>query len=324
MNNDTLIKNMLEKSEEALLMSIEIFNKPTVKYRVEGFAYFICNAWELLLKAKMIEKFGEESIYYPKKQNRTLSLSDCVKKIFINENDPIRKNLEIIIDLRNTSTHFVIQELETLYAPFFQSCLINYSQKLSDFFNEDITKKINGSYMTLITNFDDTKDTDILGKYGEKIFDKFLQTKKDANLILESSRNDKLAISININAKLVKDESKAGFTFRIAKEGETPIAVIKEPKDINTQYPFNESKAIERINNILLKKGINIKLNSYQYRELCKFFNLYNNLEFCYPVLIDKAPRKIFSLNVVNFIVSKIETDIKIIDIAIAENKKKS
>lgn len=42
--NDELINNMLDKSEEAFLMAIEIYNKPTIKYRLEGFAFFICNA----------------------------------------------------------------------------------------------------------------------------------------------------------------------------------------------------------------------------------------------------------------------------------------
>ena len=39
-----LINSMLTKSQEAFLMSIEIYNKPTIKYRLEGFAFFICNA----------------------------------------------------------------------------------------------------------------------------------------------------------------------------------------------------------------------------------------------------------------------------------------
>ena len=38
--NDELINNMLDKSDEAFLMAIEIYNKPTIKYRLEGFAFF--------------------------------------------------------------------------------------------------------------------------------------------------------------------------------------------------------------------------------------------------------------------------------------------
>ncbi len=69
-------------------MSIEIYNKPSIKYRVEGFSFFICNAWELMLKAHLIKTQGENSIYYPNKQNRTISLENCIKIIFTNKKDP--------------------------------------------------------------------------------------------------------------------------------------------------------------------------------------------------------------------------------------------
>ena len=59
-----LEKNILNKAIEAFILGIEIYNKPTIKYRVEGFSFFICNAWELMLKAHIIKKFGNKEIYY--------------------------------------------------------------------------------------------------------------------------------------------------------------------------------------------------------------------------------------------------------------------
>lgn len=73
---------LLEKSKEAFILAIEIYNKPTIKYRVEGFSLFICNAWELMLKAYMTKVFGENSIYYRDNPNRTLSLENCIEKSF--------------------------------------------------------------------------------------------------------------------------------------------------------------------------------------------------------------------------------------------------
>ena len=55
---------LLTKSKEAFILAIEIYNKPTIRYRVEGFSFLICNAWELMLKAYLIKKEGESSIYY--------------------------------------------------------------------------------------------------------------------------------------------------------------------------------------------------------------------------------------------------------------------
>lgn len=62
-------EQLIDKSKEAFIMAIEIYNKPSIKYRLEGFSFFICNAWELMLKAYMMNKYGENSIYYQGKSN---------------------------------------------------------------------------------------------------------------------------------------------------------------------------------------------------------------------------------------------------------------
>ena len=64
MSSMDLPTQLLDKSKEAFTMAIELYNKPTIHYRVEGFAMFICNAWELMLKAQQrsfTTKFGKNS-----------------------------------------------------------------------------------------------------------------------------------------------------------------------------------------------------------------------------------------------------------------------
>lgn len=95
---------LIEKSKECFTMAIEIYNKPTIKYRVEGFSLFICNAWELMLKSYLIKRDGMSSIYYKDNPNRTISLETCLRKIFTNDKTPLRVNLEKLLN-------FVIQVL---------------------------------------------------------------------------------------------------------------------------------------------------------------------------------------------------------------------
>src|ERR1700733_8482097 len=45
---------LLQNAEAALISAIEIYNKPTFAYREETFAILALNAWELLLKAKLL------------------------------------------------------------------------------------------------------------------------------------------------------------------------------------------------------------------------------------------------------------------------------
>ena len=58
-------ERLLEKSQEAFILAIELFNRPTIRYRVEGCAFFLCNAWELMLKAYLIKRDGYKSIFLP-------------------------------------------------------------------------------------------------------------------------------------------------------------------------------------------------------------------------------------------------------------------
>lgn len=76
--NDLYLR-LKDKSIEALLVAIELYNKPTIKYRIEGFSFMICNAWELLLKAYIIKNEGELAIYYSDKPDRSISLETAVK-----------------------------------------------------------------------------------------------------------------------------------------------------------------------------------------------------------------------------------------------------
>ena len=118
MTND-LINKLLSKSQEAFILGIEIYNKPTITYRIEGFSFFICNAWELLLKAILLKTKGSNSIYYKNNPDRTLNLENCIKQVMTNDKDPVRLNLEQIINLRNTSTHFITEEYEQIRLLFF-------------------------------------------------------------------------------------------------------------------------------------------------------------------------------------------------------------
>ena len=94
---ENTVNRLIDKSIESFLMAIEVYNKPTIHYRIEGFSMFICNAWELLLKAHMMNTQGERSIYYKDNPNRTLSLENCIEKVFTNRKAHLRLNLEKII-----------------------------------------------------------------------------------------------------------------------------------------------------------------------------------------------------------------------------------
>mgnify|MGYP004509932033 FL=1 len=317
---DELIEKMFEKSQEAFLLAIEIYNKPTIKYRLEGFAFFICNAWELLLKAYIIKNNGMNTIYYKNKPERSISLTDCIKKVFTNEKDPTRKNLEIIVDLRNTSTHFIIKEMETIYLPFLQANTLNYSQKLFDFFNIDITKNIDTSFLSLATNNANLSDTEILSKYGNEIFNRYKKVKNETTSLLENEKNNKLAINVNLNLKVVKNAKDAQLTFSISKDAENSLYFVDKIKDINTTYPYSQKNARELIMNNLKRRNIDINLHQSNFNLICNKYNLKNNEDYFYYHNLSK--RYTCSQKLIDFVTNLLLENPKLIEHIKLEIKK--
>lgn len=119
-----LKKKSLDKIIEAFMMDIEIYNKTSIQYRVERFIIFMCNARELMLKAYIFKREGNKHIYFKDKPGRTISLINCIEKVFTNNKDTLRINLEKIIELRDQSTHLITEEYEMVYVPLFQSSIL--------------------------------------------------------------------------------------------------------------------------------------------------------------------------------------------------------
>ena len=184
-------ERLLSKSQEAFILAIELFNRPTIRYRVEGCAFFLCNAWELMLKAYLIKRDGYESIFYPGKTQRTLSLADCIKKVMTNDKDPVRLNLESIDELRNTGTHFVVEEYEITYGPIFQANIHNYDDKLRDWHSIEICDSIPDNYLVLSVNRTNLDGETLRAKYTPEVAARLLRMQTSIDQTAEVENNIK-------------------------------------------------------------------------------------------------------------------------------------
>lgn len=315
---DSIITKLLDKSQEAFIMAIEIYNKPTLRYRVEGFSFFICNAWELLLKAYMLHI--NQPIYYKDDNSRTLSLEACIKKILTNENDPLRQNLEKVVELRNISTHYITEEYELIYIPLFQSCVINYTNKLLAYFNIDITDKLGMNFLTLSVRLADIDENEIKARYPVELANKLLHTKNDIDLSIPAAGNDKYAIKVTHDWALVKNPKHATATFAIAKNASEATYIMKQTIDPQNSYPFKLKKCLDLINKWIIKESINFispstpteipsRFTRHHFDLFCKFYSIKTNKDFTYIYDLYKQPSFSYSQKAIDFIKTEIKKD---------------
>lgn len=307
-NDSNLLKLLLEKSKEAFIMSVEIYNKPTIKYRVEGFSFFICNAWELMLKAHILNKLGNNSIYYKDNPNKTISLSECIKKVFTNDKDPLRINLEKIIELRDTSTHFVTTEYEMIYVPLFQACLFNFNEKMQQFHNIDMSEIIPQNFLTLTTNMKSFNELEIRAKYPEELTNHIVQTQIELNELIEEN-NSNFAIKIEHYHYITKNKNEATEILNIDNNSSDNVKVIKELKDPNVTHKYTMKKLNQEVSKKLNKLGITIEFNQYHFRLFANYYNMKNNPKFCYVNTIGRTPTYSYSLQAIDFIVEEFKKD---------------
>ena len=311
-----LEERLLEKSKEAFCMAIELYNKPTIRYRIEGFAIFICNAWELMLKAHMLKSMGNKSIYYPDNPNRTLTLENCIQRIFTNNKDPLRKNLEKIIELRNTSTHFITEDYEMVYVPLFQACILNFNEKMMTFHNIDMTTIIPQNFLSLSVSMKALSETEIIAKYPEEIANKILDMKNKIDELSLENNSAKFAIHIEHYHYITKHKEQATSTVKIDNSADPSIKIVKELKDPNNTHGLTAKACISKIRERLSKEkielfynGNTVKFTSFHFTNFCKHFSIKENGRFCYVHKQFSTPQYSYSLQAVEFIFDELKKD---------------
>jgi len=308
---------LLDKSVEAFILGLEIYNKPTIKYRVEGFSFFICNAWELMLKSKIIK--DGNTIYYPNEPDRTISLLEAIKKVYTDKRQPLRINLEKIIELRNISTHFVTDDYEIVYAPFFQASVLNFIEQIQRFHGRDITKLISQSFLTLSVNQNELTTEEIRAKYSPEMANKLINVKEDLEVLQKDHTSNDLYIPIRHELIITRDKESADFSVAIDRDSDSNVRYLKELINPNHKFTLSFKNVIRAVNKQIKTKNISFKyidskgdntFNSYTLNLLNGFYNLKNDNKYCYEF----AETHRYSQQIVNFIIGEIQKDANLIE----------
>jgi len=310
---ENMYKRLVDKSIEAFIMGLEIYNKPTIRYRIEGFSFFIVNAWELALKAVLLDR--GETIYYKDKPDRTLSVDKVVQRVYTDKNTRIRLNLEKIIELRNISTHYITEDYEVKYAPLFQACVINYVNEMARFHDVDITKYIPQNFLTLSVNYEPLTTEEIRMKYSPEIAEKLIMQANEIDVLSSAYDSDKFAINIRQNLYITKKKSEADFTVSIDSTSGTKVTPIKELKDPANTHKYSYSNVITAVNERLKKQHIKLSysggFNQYVLNMVIDFYDVKGNTKYAYEHVIGRQRSFTYSQQFIDFILKEIEKNPK-------------
>lgn len=274
-----IIKRCLEKAIDSSLLAVETYNKPAVKFKSGGYIILMHIAWTALFHAAFFKR-KIKPFYRKPENNRFLiidgdnkywELNTCLEKYYQSDtNNPVRKNLEFFIKLRNKVEHKSIPEIDSNIFGECQASLFNFDQFIEKEFGERYcirealsfslqmfpskeslsaaikTNSVANNVFTFINNYRSSISTDII-ESGHFSFKAFLIQ------IANHQNSDTLPIQFIQWDKLTEEEkTKARKVVAMVKQKQTEVPVINgdlfKPKDI-------VQKVQEGLGNRSIQKG---------------------------------------------------------------------
>jgi hypothetical protein len=245
-----LAKPLLSKSRDNMILALELYNRPSLVNRIDGFAMLFCAAWEQLLKARSCEEDGEASIFRAAKPGRTpetRSLRELVESRYPVQS-PVRRNLMRIVDLRDQATHLLLPELLGTASRLFQSGVSNYAEEFRDFSKQGFLSSPTAGLLTLVNDEPEPSLVQLTTKYGPDVSRQLHEMMKEINTEIASVSDTRFAIPIEY--KLVFSKSPADADIAVSTVSDvanTSVLVVEKPVDPARRCPHTTAKAAELI-----------------------------------------------------------------------------
>ena len=264
---------LLDSSVDACIAAVEVYNKPDFKHREESFAILMLNAWELLLKARIVKASkgvlkaielweprdrkggkGKTTKVYPKKNRAgnimTISLPkalDIVRQYKTdNVDQPCVENLHLLMEIRDNAVHFinVSARLGQRVQEVGAASLRNYMKAAEKWFGYDFTR-YNFYLMPLAFHYPRDAEVAKLGAGKaqiKRLLDYFAKT-ESAN---PSDETRDFNVTLRIEMKFVRTSEVDAEAVRITTDPAAP-AVRVEEEDVLKRYPWDFDTLVKRM-----------------------------------------------------------------------------
>lgn len=256
---------VLEKSVAAAVSAIEVYNKPDFRHREETFSVLMVNAWELLLKSKILKENSNDLRSIQVVERRRLKNGGFSKRGYVRKNrsgNPVtvsmgqairilakeaslaldtrlENNLFLLVEIRDNSIHFVNKDLglRSRLQEVGTACLKNYMQLVLQWFDYDLSKY--NFYLMPLSFFHeaDVVESLSIAKHNEQTRNllKYLENVKEQH---PSDVDQPYNATLSIETKFVRSSSDEALKVQYTTDPSAPQVRITE-EDAFKRYPFD-------------------------------------------------------------------------------------
>lgn len=263
---------LVAKSRAACLSAVETYNRASVLYREETFAILMINAWELLLKARVMrEGGGKASALHELKPRRkkdgnpsklkevkrtrsgapmTIGIDRCWKLVSTYPKDRIDQsciaNIEALVEIRDSATHFVATDtlLRKKLTEISLAAVRNYVTAAQAWFKVSFSDL---NIASIPISFDlDQKEVDAVAKKSSDAVTKFLvhMQKVEASLAKETSD---YAFTVRIDFDLIKKKDDSAIKATVVGGADADLKLFVEGDKVPPGFDWTYDELIAKL-----------------------------------------------------------------------------
>jgi len=266
---------LLNKAVEAAVAAIEIYNKPAFCYREEAFSILMLNAWELLLKARILKESGnnmrsievwaavrkKDGTHSIKRHTPTVNRTGNVMTIGITSatakvrsyerdgiDDAVQKNLDLLMEIRDNAVHLNNKShgLRKRVQEVGSGALRNFASATMAWFGKDLSAH-NFSIMPLAfetpqgilkTAFDD-RERGAAGKLVKLI------SEQQAEIPFDPARP--FNVGVQIEMRFVRTVAPEAIVVQLGPPAPGAIPVVVTEEQALAAYPWEYSDLVKML-----------------------------------------------------------------------------
>lgn len=262
-----IYSKLLDKAVAAITSAVEVYNKPGFQYRDETFSLLALNAWELLLKARLVQISGgkQRAIFvYEKRKTKTgaWSSKEYLKRSRSNNPltigirgaagkldthapsklpDAVKNNLEVLIEVRDCAAHYFSSSL-ALRRQLLEvgvASIRNFVWLARKWFGRDLSQELQ---ILLPIGFISAGGTVVVASAEERRLLKCIGELAAASTASETSD---LHFQTGIEIQLKKSGSTESPAVKITNDPTaTPVVLVEE--NLAALFPWTYDELIKR------------------------------------------------------------------------------
>jgi hypothetical protein len=237
---------LLNKSREATLSAVQIFNNPNITFKAETFIVLMNIAWTYLLHAYYrsinVDYRHYKAVGKRRKFNRTKNgaykcweLERCLNEILSPIDKNTSNNLRFLIGIRHEIEHQMTTRIDDYLSARFQACCLNYNDYIKKLFGDKygIEKYLSVSLQFSSLSEEQARTLDDLKGLPKNIY-KFIEG-FDGPLTDEEYNSPQYAYRVLFIAKTVNRKGQADQVIefvksdsKLAQKVNTDYAIVKE------------------------------------------------------------------------------------------------